>query len=1189
MDVMKTSAELAKATGRLKVSWEKAPNVERATLEITNKLMDLFKAQGHKKIEKSHVRAAVREWVEDIFFKSSTLFKGTNRSVSETLRTMVRRELDHAYNEEKESRPEAVARTPQYKAKSMSERLVLGLYALSNFITQAKPSEAPSVIGSATQAVACSALGTALGLGPVSTVACSVAAAQGSAHAIPLDSNGQEGLREELDIRPKADPNSCDKEDGSCGSEEKIPVQDVINAIQSRNPSKVYDLLKRGEIDGINRVDSSGYTALAWCVIKKDAMSFKLLLDHGANPNIKVPETQGANEESLTTYLHLAVEFGAEGIAKLLLAKHPSLAKAKDSNDRTPLELALWKFTQAKSQNGDLSGAGMVRLLEPSKGSRHYSQWENVKNTVPEDKWLSNEDRINAALARGDHHEIRQFLEPYSKISSETFAQMLKYSAHRYELYETLSSNEVDLSDCNAKDLADFFMSLPKSVKKKAGLLDPFTLNEQELLEYALENDEDILVIHLATRGIDLNAVDEKGNTLLMRALKLKSINVANQLSSLGVDQAHVNHNGESAVSIAIENYAGQLDKLNLRYGLANYNGKTPLFWAVQECKRDLVKELISIVSVENLDATDPHNGRTSLMQAVLLDQNLIAIDLINAGADPFKESDDRSDIRNALQAAVYRKNEVLLRAILEADEKGLSDEPDSEGNHIADIAFKQYEQEFSSENYAILMALKDYGIGKFEAISNKYLPRTLEEKITAKLRPIRHTDSQETLVKIKALFKPGMVVGGQLIHEIMGFKHDEIIKSIFKIFEELEIKVELNGLEQSALFRIIDVHEGDVEAIRRFFGHKGRVAQHLDWYLIHYSIVRDDMAMMDRCVQDHHIDPKQFASSIIEILEFCDFELIDHMLDKGYLDMEVVDVQGSNMALIAARRFPESYDLLIKLQKLGAKFDQANLNGETAEDILLKKMQEQGLMPKDVDRVEKAEEHGSDKGVLVDLVIFLMLYKVPIILVCLLVWSLNKTWQAERKLKKTQEELDFEGRAVEYLRTQIVNHMTRMVKESPIPKAVEYNKLIQRCEDLGIDTTEFELDDAFECPILGNVMADPIALNSGHVFDRDNLRKYEDTRRKTWNYAVNPLFHLNDPKTGETLPMIPLDQQGTRFGVFRGETRIYPLRKLIEKKCEEMIPKIEARIREHEKAAAVKIQRAYRAYRERQGVTKQG
>jgi ankyrin repeat protein len=71
----------------------------------------------------------------------------------------------------------------------------------------------------------------------------------------------------------------------------------------------IFDKMRNKET--IDCVDGAGMTALQWAALRGQEACVRLLLSHGANPNLKQP---GGN-----TSLHLAVTRGHEAIARLLI------------------------------------------------------------------------------------------------------------------------------------------------------------------------------------------------------------------------------------------------------------------------------------------------------------------------------------------------------------------------------------------------------------------------------------------------------------------------------------------------------------------------------------------------------------------------------------------------------------------------------------------------------------------------------------------------------------------------------------------------------------------------------------------------------------------------------------------------------------------------------------------------------
>jgi ankyrin repeat protein len=86
----------------------------------------------------------------------------------------------------------------------------------------------------------------------------------------------------------------------------------------------------------VNAQSNSGYTPLHSRPFRyfNDPRFVRLLLDHGADPNIR-------EREDGNTPLHLASQNGRTEIARLLV-EHGASVEVQDNLGRTPLDVASW-------------------------------------------------------------------------------------------------------------------------------------------------------------------------------------------------------------------------------------------------------------------------------------------------------------------------------------------------------------------------------------------------------------------------------------------------------------------------------------------------------------------------------------------------------------------------------------------------------------------------------------------------------------------------------------------------------------------------------------------------------------------------------------------------------------------------------------------------------------------------------
>lgn len=132
----------------------------------------------------------------------------------------------------------------------------------------------------------------------------------------------------------------------------------------------------------------------------------------------------------------------------------------------------------------------------------------------------------------------------------------------------------------------------------------------------AVEFDDGNTVQKLLAKGVDPNLVDNRGNPMLVVALREKSKKAATALiKARNIDFDKTNPAGENALMMAALN--GDLDMIKLMVdgeeAEVNKKGWAPLHYAATNGHNDVVKYLVDHAAY--LDAESP-NGTTPLMMA---------------------------------------------------------------------------------------------------------------------------------------------------------------------------------------------------------------------------------------------------------------------------------------------------------------------------------------------------------------------------------------------------------------------------------------------------------------------------------------------------------------------------------------------------------------------------------------------
>lgn len=139
----------------------------------------------------------------------------------------------------------------------------------------------------------------------------------------------------------------------------------------------------------------------------------------------------------------------------------------------------------------------------------------------------------------------------------------------------------------------------------------------------------------LLREGCDVNHVNKKGNSPLMRAVSLRDTDLAKQLLAAGADVNAANKNGETALMYAILSKGTDLVISLLAAGAdvnaVNQWGDTPLLLAADPVMGKIVKVLVAAGA--NVNIANPW-GMTALMFAISEQRTDIVKLLLEAGAN---------------------------------------------------------------------------------------------------------------------------------------------------------------------------------------------------------------------------------------------------------------------------------------------------------------------------------------------------------------------------------------------------------------------------------------------------------------------------------------------------------------------------------------------------------------------------
>lgn len=179
---------------------------------------------------------------------------------------------------------------------------------------------------------------------------------------------------------------------------------------------------------------------------------------------------------------------------------------------------------------------------------------------------------------------------------------------------------------------------------------------------HAIHIDDERTMVQLLQRGMDVDTVNPKGETLLMLATREGKPNVVKTLLGARPKLQTRNPLGESALMLATILGHTEIARLLLDAGApVNHDGWTPLIYAAARNRTDIGRLLIAKGANVNAAAD---NGTTALMMAAREGQLQMLLLLLEHGADakyvsPYGHSAlslakdrDREDIQAVLRKA---------------------------------------------------------------------------------------------------------------------------------------------------------------------------------------------------------------------------------------------------------------------------------------------------------------------------------------------------------------------------------------------------------------------------------------------------------------------------------------------------------------------------------------------------------
>jgi len=190
----------------------------------------------------------------------------------------------------------------------------------------------------------------------------------------------------------------------------------------------------------------------------------------------------------------------------------------------------------------------------------------------------------------------------------------------------------------------------------KAGAFDDFFK--------AIVFDQDYMVAHLISRGMDVNTPTEKGEPALIFAVRSGAPKtVAFLLKQPGIQLDATNTADETALMLAAN--SNDLDSANLLItagASVNRPNWTPLHYAASKGHTSMMRLLID--NDAYIDAESP-NGTTPLMMAAYYGNPAVTKLLLEEGADPTLKNDKQLTAYDFAYAGPHKESLAYIEAFL--------------------------------------------------------------------------------------------------------------------------------------------------------------------------------------------------------------------------------------------------------------------------------------------------------------------------------------------------------------------------------------------------------------------------------------------------------------------------------------------------------------------------------------------
>jgi len=177
---------------------------------------------------------------------------------------------------------------------------------------------------------------------------------------------------------------------------------------------------------------------------------------------------------------------------------------------------------------------------------------------------------------------------------------------------------------------------------------------------HAIHMDDERAIAELFRRGMDVETVNPKGETLLMLAAREGKLNVVKTILNARPRLYTRNPLGESALMLAtIMGHTEVVQQLLAAGAPVNHNGWTPLIYAAARNRTDIARLLIAKGAELNAAAD---NGTTALMMAAREGHLQMLLLLLEHGANAKHVSPEGHSALSLAQDRGHRGIEGVLR-----------------------------------------------------------------------------------------------------------------------------------------------------------------------------------------------------------------------------------------------------------------------------------------------------------------------------------------------------------------------------------------------------------------------------------------------------------------------------------------------------------------------------------------------